>query len=108
MSEKGEIKRIGAKAQKNSGRGHYQKGDALLDIFTVDVKEYGESFSLSKKVWQKICLDAVRNGHTEPLLVVALGKEHPKTRLWVVTEDVGQDYIRLRKLEEEWLRNNTH
>ena len=28
MSEKSEVKRDGAKAQKNSGRGDYQKGDA--------------------------------------------------------------------------------
>ena len=28
MSERSEVKRDGAKAQKNSGRGDYQKGDA--------------------------------------------------------------------------------
>ena len=28
MSERGELKRIGAKPHKNSGRGQYQKGDA--------------------------------------------------------------------------------
>jgi len=40
MSERGEAKRDGAKAQKNSGRGDYQKGDAQWHDFVVDYKEY--------------------------------------------------------------------
>ena len=39
MSERGEIKRDNAKAQKNSGRGQYQKGDAKWYNFVVDYKE---------------------------------------------------------------------
>lgn len=99
MSEASEIKRDGAKARKNSGRGHYQKGDALLDIFTVDYKEYPKGFSVNKDVWAKICMDAMRNGRTEPALKLVLGAGNNKTRLWVVAEHIIQDYVRLLELE---------
>ena len=38
MTERGEAKRDGAKQQKNSGRGQYQKGDAQWNQFVVDYK----------------------------------------------------------------------
>lgn len=101
MSEKSEVKRDGAVAQKNSGRGQYQKGDAILDIFTVDYKEYEKSFSLTWDVWAKICKDAIRNNFTEPALKIILGKGNNKIRLWVVADHIMQDYIRLRQQEEE-------
>jgi len=100
VSEASEIKRDGAKARKNSGRGSYQKGDALLSIFTVDYKEYPKGFTINKDVWTKICMDAMRNGMTEPALKVVLGAGSNKTRLWVVAEHIIQDYIRLLELEE--------
>ncbi len=105
MSEANEVKRDGARAQKNSGRGNYQKGDAILDIFTVDYKEYEKSFSISKDVWAKICTDAIRNGHTEPTIKVILGSGNSKTRLWIVAEHIIEDYIRLRKAEEDALQD---
>lgn len=101
MSEKAEVKRDGAKATKNSGRGQYQKGDAILDIFTVDYKEYAKSFGISKDVWAKICSDAIRNNRTEPLIKLILGGDNNRTRLGIVAWDIVEDYIRLRKLEEE-------
>lgn len=101
MSEASEVKRDGSKAMKNSGRGQYQKGDAQLDIFTVDYKEYEKSFSLSRDVWAKICMDSLRNGHTEPTIKVILGSGNEKLRLFVVAEHIMEDYIRLRKAEED-------
>ena len=101
MSEASEVKRDGAKAQKNSGRGQYQKGDAILDIFTVDYKEFSKSFGLSRDVWAKVCTDAFRNGQNEPALKVILGDGNSKIRLWVVAEHIIEDYIRLRKAEED-------
>lgn len=101
MSEESEVKRDGARATKNSGRGQYQKGDAFLDIFTVDYKEFSKTFSLSRQVWSKICMDAMRNKQTEPALKVILGEGNRKIRLWVVAEHIIEDYIRLRKLEED-------
>lgn len=101
MSEASEVKRDGAKAQKNSGRGQWQKGDALLDIFTVDYKEFSKSFGLSRAVWTKVCSDAIRNDHSEPALKVILGEGNSKVRLWVVAEHIIEDYIRLRQKEEE-------
>jgi hypothetical protein len=46
-------------------------------------------------------MDAMRNGHTEPTIKVVLGEGNSKTRLWIVAEHIMEDYIRLRKLEEE-------
>lgn len=100
MSERSEIKRDNAKAQKNSGRGQYQKGDALLDIFTVDYKEYPKGFTVNKSNWGKICSDAMRNNMSEPALKVVLGEGDHRTRLWIVAEHIIEDYIRLRKAEE--------
>jgi hypothetical protein len=101
VSEESEVKRDGARAQKNSGRGHYQKGDAVLDIFTVDYKEYPKGFTVNKNNWSKVCMDAIRNGHMEPALKVVLGDGNNKTRLWIVAEHIIEDYIRLRKAEED-------
>jgi hypothetical protein len=101
MSEKGEAKRDGAKLTKNSGRGQYQKGDAILDIFTIDYKEYPKGFTVNKDAWAKICGDAYRNNRSEPALKIVLGEGNQTTRLFVVAEHIIQDYIRLRQLEEE-------
>lgn len=88
MSEKSEIKRDGSKAQKNSGRGKHQKGDAIYRGFLVDYKEYEKSFSLSRDVWAKVCTDAYTVGgfEIEPALKIILGKENEKTRLYVISE----------------------
>lgn len=86
MSEKNEIKRDGSKAQKNSGRGQYRKGDAILEPFCYDIKEYSKSFSVSKSVWAKVCMDAYKSGNREPALKLVLGEGDEKTRLWVVSE----------------------
>ena len=92
MSERGELKRIGAKAHKNSGRGQYQKGDGSLDEFIVDVKEAGKSFTLNQDVWAKIVTDTLRTDNTKsPALLLAIG-ETQKIRLavseWAMLEDL--------------------
>jgi len=92
-TEKREIARFGGTPQKNSGRGLYQKGDAKLGPFIVDVKEYGKSFGLSKKVWLKISSDAVKCSG-EPALNVVLGDtETNRLRLWVVQEDMFEQMM---------------
>ena len=101
MSEKAEIKRDGATGTKNSGRGQIQKGDALLDIFTVDYKEYPKGFTVNENNWAKICMDALRNNRSVPLLKVILGSGNNRTRLGIVSWDIIEDYIRLRKAEED-------
>ena len=74
MSERGELKRMGARPQKNSGRGQYQKGDGVLGSFIVDVKEYGKSYSISQDNWAKICSDALTNQHDKnPVIQLVLG-----------------------------------
>ena len=85
MSERGEVKRDGAKAQKNSGRGDYQKGDAVWHDFVVDYKEYEKSISISQSIWSKICTDTFKVSREKyPVLKLILGGTGQKTRLAVI------------------------
>lgn len=97
MSEERELKRAGAKAQKNSGRGTHAKGDGVLDPFLVDVKEYDKSFGVSTKVWAKLSLDAYKAGNLEPALYLVLGEEGKWTRLWVVSDAM------FHQMHEAWM-----
>jgi hypothetical protein len=92
LSEAAELKRIGAKAHKNSGRGQYYKGDGNTDEFIVDVKEAGKSFTLNQDVWAKIVTDTLRTDKSKyPALLLAIG-ETQKIRLavieWAALEDL--------------------
>ena len=92
MSEAAELKRIGAKAHKNSGRGQYYKGDGNTDEFIVDVKEADKSCTLNQDVWAKIVTDTLRTDKTKyPALLLAIG-ETQKIRLavieWAALEDL--------------------
>jgi len=99
MSEASEIKRMGAKAQKNSGRGQHDKGDAVLEPFLVDIKEYDESFSVSRSNWAKLTGDAFKADRRVPAFYLALGSKesNDKLRLWVIHDDMMQE------LRELWL-----
>ena len=97
MSERGEIKRDGAKGQKNSGRGDYQKGDAIWNDFVVDYKEYSKSISINKEIWAKICTDTFKVSRDKyPVLKLILGGEGQKTRLAVI------EWALLEQLIECW------
>jgi hypothetical protein len=101
MSERSESKRDGAKQQKNSGRGQYQKGDALWRMFVVDYKEYEKSISISQSIWAKICTDTFKVSREKfPLLKIILGKDNAKTRLAVIEWDL------LEQLVECWEEHN--
>ena len=84
-SELSEIRKMGGKPQKNSGRG-WQKGDATLGPFVVDVKEYKKTFGLSRDMWGKISTDASKH-RKEPALMVCLG-DGTATRLWVIGDEM--------------------
>ncbi len=88
MSEKAEIKRDGAKAQKNSGRGQTQKGDAIYRGFVVDYKEYPKGYRITPDNWAKICTDAYVVGgfDKEPALKIIMGEGNNKVRLYVISE----------------------
>ncbi len=103
MSERSEIKRDGAKGQKNSGRGDYQKGDAIWHNFVVDYKEYSKSISISKGMWSKICTDTFKVSRDKsPVLKLVLGSDGSKTRLAVI------EWAMLEQLIECWETNNVH
>lgn len=93
MSELNEIKKDGGKAQKNSGRGKIQKGDATLGPFCYDIKEFEKSFGLSKNVWGKVCTDAYRSGRMVPALKVILGAGNEKVRLWVLDDSMFKEML---------------
>lgn len=89
MSEKTETLRIGGTLNKNSGRGQFNKGDATVGPFTVDIKEYSKSFSLTEAVWAKICTDAITN-RNEPALKIVL---NGRTRMMVISEDMFNELM---------------
>lgn len=84
MTEANEIKKMGGRPQRNSGRGILEKGDATLGPFLVDVKEYDESFSVSRANWAKLQSDAFRAQQRQPMFWLALGEKESKTKLRVV------------------------
>lgn len=93
MSERSEIKRDGAKAQKNSGRGDYQKGDAKWKEFLVDYKESARSFTLNKDVWAKICTDTFKvSRDMHPALKIIIG-EDSKVRLGIIEWSILEELI---------------
>ena len=101
MSERGEIKRDGAKAQKNSGRGQYQKGDAKWYSFVVDYKEAKSSFTLNKDIWAKICTDTFKvNRDMHPALKIIIGSES-KVRLGVIEWSVLEELIQFWEEQHE-------
>jgi len=94
LAEDIEIKRDGARAQKNSGRGKYQKGDAIMKPFLVDYKEASKSFNLNKSVWAKICTDTFKvSRELYPCLKVIIGDGNDKVRLAVIEWSYLQDLI---------------
>jgi hypothetical protein len=99
QTELNELKRIGAKAHKNSGRGMV-KGDGSMDHYVVDVKEYENSFSVSRDVWAKICMDTIKvDNSKEPVLCIVLGK-HAKTRLAIISWDEFEELREYRAMYE--------
>lgn len=93
MSERSEVKRDNAKAQKNSGRGQYQKGDAKWYNFVVDYKESNSSFNLNKDVWAKICTDTFKvNRNMHPALKIIIGQDS-KVRLGIIEWSVLEDLV---------------
>jgi hypothetical protein len=84
MSERGELKRIGAKQHINSGRGPV-KADGSLDDFVIDVKEYSKSYSVSQDSWAKIVSDTMKvDRKKNPALMVVLGEGNKKVRLAII------------------------
>lgn len=94
MSERAELKRMGAQSHKNSGRGPYQKADGNIPRFVIDIKEYSKSLSLSEDMWAKIVTDCLRTDNTKnPLLQAVLGEGGRKTRLAVIEWQVLEELL---------------
>jgi hypothetical protein len=101
VSEAKEIARFGGTAQKNSGRGWKDKGDAVLEPFLVDVKEYASGFTVSVKNWAKLSSDAFKSGRRIPAFMLALGEDNPKLRLWVVSDSMFKEMLEAWKEKYE-------
>lgn len=92
-TERNELRRMGAKPHKNSGRGMI-KGDGSTDEFVVDVKEANKTFTLSQDVWAKICTDAMKvDKNKSPMLMLVIGEGNNKVRLSVVEWSIQEDLI---------------
>lgn len=96
-SEASELKRMGAKVHKNSGRGMV-KGDGSLDEFVVDVKEYTKSFTISVDAWAKICTDTMKVDRSKsPMLQLVLRDGDRTIRLCVVEWSIEEDLLERAK-----------
>lgn len=99
-TEAAELRRMGAKVHKNSGRGMI-KGDGSLDEFVVDVKEANKTFTLSQDVWAKICTDAMKvDRNKSPMLQLVIGEGSRKVRLSVVEWSVQEELIERAKNDD--------
>lgn len=100
-SEAYELSRLNATPTKNSGRGKFSKGDGIISYkdmtVTVDVKEYKESFGLSRKMVAKLGADTRQNRTDYGIFFVALGEEEPRQRMVVMTEQM-YNYL----MEDRW------
>ena len=95
-TEKEEIKRDGAKAVKNSGRG-MRKGDAMKNNFLIDYKHCEKSHTVSLVNWRKHAKDSWNENYKHPLLCVVLGKDSERKLAvieWSVFTELekGSDY----------------
>jgi len=92
-TEASELKRMGAKVHKNSGRGMI-KGDGNLDEFVIDVKEYNKSYSVSIDSWAKICTDSMKVDKSKsPMLQLVLRDGGKVIRLSVIEWSILEDLI---------------
>lgn len=96
-TEASELRRMGAKVHKNSGRGMI-KGDGSLDEFVVDVKEYNKSFTISVDAWAKICTDTMKVDRSKsPMLQLVLRDGDRTIRLCVVEWSIEEDLLERAK-----------
>jgi hypothetical protein len=96
-TEASELKKMGAKVHKNSGRGII-KGDGSLDEFVVDVKEYNKSYSISVDNWAKICTDTMKVDKSKsPMLQLVLTNEGRTVRLSVVEWSMMEELLERAK-----------
>ena len=97
-SELKELYILGATPTKNSGRGKFHKGDGLIgshNLATVDVKEYSESFGLSRKAVAKLNKDSQQNKTRYGVFMVVLGEDEPKERWVAMPEKMFQELMEL-------------
>lgn len=99
-TEASELKRMGAKVHKNSGRGQV-KGDGNTDEFIIDVKEYNKSYTISVDSWAKICTDTLKVDKSKsPMLQLVLTDGNKKIRLSVIEWPILEELIERAKAND--------
>ncbi len=89
--EKADAKRMGAKLNKNSGRG-MKKGDGTWHNFLVDWKFAKKSFTLNKDVWAKVVTDTLKSDREKnPALIIVLGEGNQTVRLAIIEQEVLEE-----------------
>ena len=92
-TEASELKRMGAKVHKNSGR-NMIKADGSTKDFVIDVKEYNKSYSISVDSWAKICTDTMKVDKSKsPMLQLILTDGNKKIRLSVLEWSILEELI---------------
>ena len=100
-SERAELKRMGAKPHRNSGRGPYQKADGSTSEFIIDVKEYNKSYTISVDSWAKICTDTIKVDKSKsPMLQLVLTDGNKKIRLSVIEWPILEELIERAKAND--------
>lgn len=78
------------------------KGDCILEPFLVDIKEYDESFTVSRKNWAKLSADAIQNKRRQPMFFLALGEEGKQpVRVAVIGESMFHEMLEAWKEKYE-------
>lgn len=74
----------------------------MLGPFNYDIKEYADSFSVSRSVWAKVSTDAVTSGNYQPALKLVLGpNDGQKTRVWVIGDKMFKEMLQAWRNEYE-------
>lgn len=77
LQEKSVAKQFGGKQVIASGALWFAHSDVRNDKFLIECKTTEKDFyTITAKVWEKICKEAVRDGLRDPLLIIDLHNNH--------------------------------
>jgi len=85
-NEKKDSKNFNTKSQPASGRFDNYPGDSINDSFVIDTKTTSKSsYSISEKVWNKLCEEAVMVNRDKKNRVPAISLHLPNSHLVILS-----------------------
>lgn len=98
--EKSVAKELGAKTVVASGALWNAKGDVRNAQYLVECKTTEKDYyTITSKVWEKICKEALKDGMRTPLLVIDLHNNHKERYVCFPSSALGEE-------TPLWLKNN--